>query len=328
MLFATEAEYSGPRSITLRHKGHTFRAIWSRLYVRPKNETLHEFVVLVLKWTLGRSWYEAQLKTPADERHVIMKWVFAWHALARANEPAEHKPGEVYSGEPTGEAQALLSLADDVYRLQLVRRLPPELVKRLKSKDGFQGARYEIAVAACFVRCGFEIDWIKEKAVKHCEFNATHKASGEMIAVEAKSRHRAGVLHQPGERVGAEQLRADVERLYREALDQNPCDKPFAIFIDVNLPPEPERQGLSKTWMADIKELLDSQRTPRQEAPEAYAFLVVTNFSWHYEGAERAGPPEFLFVVPIWARHPLKNAKTLDALRKALNNYGFVRWDE
>jgi hypothetical protein len=60
-------------------------------------------------------------------------------------------------------------------------------VQRLRSYEAFQGARYEIAVAATFVRCGFDIEWVEEKAKKHCEFNATHKGTGENIAVETKS---------------------------------------------------------------------------------------------------------------------------------------------
>jgi hypothetical protein len=34
--------------------------------------------------------------------------------------------------------------------------------------------------------------------VKHVEFEATHRPTGQTFAVEAKSRHRAGVLNHPG----------------------------------------------------------------------------------------------------------------------------------
>jgi hypothetical protein len=38
----------------------------------------------------------------------------------------------------------------DVYTLRRVGSLPESLITRLKSDDQFQGARYEIAVAAVF----------------------------------------------------------------------------------------------------------------------------------------------------------------------------------
>lgn len=106
-------------------------------------------------------------------------------------------------------------MADDVYRLQLVRRLPRKVVERLRSYDRFQEAHYEIAVAAILVRCRFEIEWVEEKAKKHCEFIATHKVSSESIAVETKSRHRSGVLNQKGPISDPASLRADAAHLFK-----------------------------------------------------------------------------------------------------------------
>ena len=73
--------------------------------------------------------------------------------------------------------------------------LPDSLIKRLKDFHKFQGARYEILVAAVFTRAGFDIEWIDDTKAsgKHPEFIATHKRTGRKIAVEAKSRRRPGI---------------------------------------------------------------------------------------------------------------------------------------
>jgi hypothetical protein len=84
----------------------------------------------------------------------------------------------------------ITSLAHDLYLLQKVDRLPDGLVNRLRNHDGFQGARYEIAIAAAFVKCDFEIEWIGDLRVKHPEFIARNKQTGEEVAVETKSRRR------------------------------------------------------------------------------------------------------------------------------------------
>lgn len=320
--------FSGPRTLKAQFKNSTVRAIWNRIYFRRQTETFHEFIINVLKWTVGRRWYMAEVKRRPEECHIIMRWIHAWHDLGHTHQPLEHKPGQKYGAPPTGEAQELMALADDVYRLQLVRRLPSRLKARLLSRDAFQGVRYEIAIAAKFVRCGFAIDWVGEKSKRHCEFNARHKHTGETIAVETKSRHRPGTLHQTGPLPDLDSLRANVAHLYREALQQNPRDKPFAVFIDVNLPHQPARAGLDKSWAADIRAMLDEYPAPTPDEPDPVTFLIVTNFAWHYEGRNPAGAGEWLFVIPRWARYPIRNSDTFEALRRSLNNYGKVPKDE
>jgi hypothetical protein len=86
-------------------------------------------------------------------------------------------------------------------------------MKRLRDRDQFQGARYEIAIAAIFARLDCEIRFIDEdetlRGKKRVELVATHRPSGQSIAVEAKSRHRAGVINVEGERDNEDPLRGD-----------------------------------------------------------------------------------------------------------------------
>ncbi len=57
--------------------------------------------------------------------------------------------------------RALLSLDYDFYSLQHCgAEVLSKLLNRLRNEQQFQGARYEIAVAALSCRAGFEIKWI------------------------------------------------------------------------------------------------------------------------------------------------------------------------
>lgn len=100
------------------HQGYRFRIVRNRLYWRPPEETFHEFLFNVLKWTLGESWYKAQLKVPLGERHQIVKWYQAAsnHINTIVGNPL-YREGEFYGAAPTGEVQALITLAYDVYHL-------------------------------------------------------------------------------------------------------------------------------------------------------------------------------------------------------------------
>lgn len=323
-----QARFPAPLSLKAQLGEYTLRFIWNRMYARPQQETFHEFIVNILMQTLGKRWWDAQMQKKSEEQHAIMRWHNALHDLVQSSAPPGINIKERFEFTATGEVQELLVLADDLYRLQLVRRLPRKLVERLRSFDRFQGARYEIAIAAILVHCGFEIEWIEEKTKKHCEFIATHKVSGECLAVETKSRHRPGVLNQGGPAPDTATLRADASRLFKQALEQNPGDKPFAVFVDINLPHQPEAQGLEKTWTNEIQELLKLYPGDTPDAPAPYTWLFITNFAWHYCGRNIATPGEILFHAPTCSRYPIKDRTTFDAIFYALNNYGSTPTDD
>ena len=95
------------------------------------------------------------------------------------------------------------------------------------------------------------IEWIGDLPVKHPEFVARNRQTGEEVAVETKSRRRPGVLNQPGTVPPPENMGADVDRLYREALGQDMGNHPFAIFLDVNLPPSTASSAVAG-WQREI----------------------------------------------------------------------------
>lgn len=317
-----ELKFPAPRLMKFQMGDGTGRIIWNKVHIRPKDEHLHEFIINVLLWTLGEKWHKEQVKKSSEERHVIMRWLYARYNLLTHLSLLGKTPKDKII--PSGEVRELVALAADVYYLQLVNELPRKLVERLRSYEEFQGVRYEIAVAASLVRVGFEIEWIKtQKGAKTHEFDAVHKFTGERISVEAKSRHRPGTLHQKGEIPDLASAKADIFGLYNEAMKQNPSDKPFGVFIDINVPHQHDLPVTAKTWVEDIMQKLNA----KQESVFGAAiptFVVITNSAWHYEGKERAKPGEFMMLIPEHPLHRVNNIVTLEAVNHALTIFSDI----
>ena len=134
--------------------------------------------------------------------------------------------------------------------------------------------------------------------------------------METKSRHRPGTLHEPGVLPPEEKLRADVDRLYNDALGQDPGDRPFAIFIDVNLPPNTTPEETVR-WRDEIVGRWQNNQ-------QQIALLGFTNFAWHYKPEDRVSRPELLVSVPLVSARTLRTPETLHCLEVALETYGIV----
>lgn len=313
-------QFSGPRSVSAQHKGYTFRAIGNRLHYTPQHKSYLDFIYDLLKQSLGKTWWEQQTKLSADQRHVIRKWNTSWYESFRRQLPNPQQD-RAYQVELTGNGRELFTLADDLYRLQLVRALPAKFMHRLRNRDGFQGARYEARVAAIMLRAGFEIEWADESQ-KHCEFYAIHQQTKIRVAVEAKSRRRAGTYHTPETTFPRNWSAADVEGLYREALAQNPGDRPFAVFIDVNLPPEPEKVTFQKQWIRNVLTMMEKLPKPSESNPDPVSMVVFTNYSWHFQGDRRAELGEAVCTFPLYTVHPIGDAATAEVIRNSVIGYG------
>lgn len=290
------------------------------------NQTFHEFILQVLVDTLDRDWLEGQGALPYDRRHYIAKCLVQLEEWKRRNAATASvvRPG-VFAVEPDGSTLYLLSLAFDIATLRSVSSLPAELVARLRHFDQFQGARYEIAVAAVFARIDCEIAFFGREAApeKHPEFVAQFRPTDSRVAVEAKSRHRPGVLHQHGELDETQAMRGDVSGLLREALRQDPGDQAFMVFIDLNSPLTPGLDVLDKTWAEDLKNVLDQYEEPTIDRPDPMTLLFFTNFSYHYEEGVPASAGEYLSVRPLFVRHDV-DPELLNRLHAGIGGYGRI----
>lgn len=180
-------------------KGKKVWALGSRVYpTRPPSETFHEFTFFVLQQTLGFTWWQKQSSLLDEEKHFIMYCYGKYGEWRKKNATQKHKVGGLWAARPDGWTRALLSLAFDVFSILHADHLPDQLLKRLRNKDQYQGARYEIVVAAIFARLGYKIKFLDEDTEiegKRCEFIAYNNSTGDQMAVEVKSKEREGVTY-------------------------------------------------------------------------------------------------------------------------------------
>jgi hypothetical protein len=310
------------------HEGKRARAVGTEVVFRPITETKHEFFVSVLTNTLGSDWKAEQNKLGATARHPVGEWLDEWDEMRR---PGSSKPRRkrsegdgVYSADATGNLSSLVALSWDVYTLRhaMALSLDDAIAKRLGNRDQFQGARYEIAVAAVMVRAGYAIEWLTDTSRKLPEFIARDRKSGVEIAVEAKSRVRPGVLGKAGDRPSENELRADLGRLLRDALEKETDGRPLVVFLDLNMPPSGEPP--TQEW---VRKLHDEVMAPLGESsaanPDRFSVAVLTNFSWHWHGTEPSHGSATAVVVPLHPVVPLRSPD-VDRVREAVQQYGWV----
>jgi len=313
--------YAGPEAPSCIFNGKRVRGVGGKVFERPIEETHDDFLIRHLGYLLGADWVKDQRQLPLGKRHIIMQWRHAVSIEKDLAIPADSDPNLVVGVSPTGSLQALITLADDLYRLCLVGQLANEILTRLRDLHQFQGVRYEIAIAASMVRAGFKISWLESNET-HAEFTAFLLESGETIIVEAKSRHRPGVLHEPGDVTDFSRLKADIDVLYRRALKKPMDGFPYLIAIDVNLPLTKRQSETFPSWLADVLQLSQRGPKPTEEKPSQEFFLALTNYGWHYFGDQPAPPHELLYILPEWASMVPKDKRTLSAVFRAFDRYG------
>jgi hypothetical protein len=238
----------------------------------------------------AKEWGDAEIRKPFEERHPVAQW---YHQLCefQARHADEPGSGRIYTATATEPVMAYLALAYDLYTLEHHALLQQKLVSRLKVKDQFQGAPYETYVAAAFVRAGFEVVLEDEgdRARTHCEFTATHRATVAKYSVEAKSRHRPGLLGQPGDQKPFHEIEADVSTLLARALRKQ-ADQERVVFIDVNVPPQ-EGAVFEADWFRKAAaQLRRMEETQRAGDPWPSAFVFFTNHPYHYVGDDAPEP--------------------------------------
>jgi len=132
-------------------RGGKVWAIGSRVYPgRPPNETFHEFLLHVLRGTLGEDWRAAQAELPDQEQHFVMKCFDEYAKWTRASRRPDNQQSDgKWAASPNGWVQYLLSLAWDVASLVHASNLPDHLVDRLRDPIAYQGAGTRLQSRPC-----------------------------------------------------------------------------------------------------------------------------------------------------------------------------------
>ena len=227
--------------------------------------------------TLGERWTKEEIAKPAD-RHPIAQWFIDCREI-RDPSRGKHIRGNIYESEMNGGTLRLMLLGRDLWYLRHAAALPSRVLHCLRHPHLFQGALYEIAVASIMVRVGYSLDWYEGESMAHRpEFVATR--GGDVVVVEAKSRHRPGALGQD-ERSAPSGSILDLEGLFREAVRKDPEGRPYLIFLDCNLPIEATSANAQQ--LAKDFDSLTTRMAQLNETGSGFNAALATNYSFHYE---------------------------------------------
>lgn len=273
------------------YAGYRFVAVRGRLYHSKKWRFFTDFLLDYGIGRFGEEWLEAQKAAAAVDQHPVYVWRKQAYAYMQRQQP---QPDGTFVAFANGPMAACNNFYYDLYTVDDNSLLDDDLLARLKHRDQFQGALHELFAEATCLRAGFTIIRENEKDPnrRHVEFVAVHKSTSQHVLVEAKSRHRAGVMGQPGQR---NEL-ADVKfrRLINDAVAKDP-NNPLAIFVDTNLPPErahrfyAPRSTNPLTPSKAMAALLDRVRDD-YGAVDPYNILVFSNHPQHYSEGDRTAP--------------------------------------
>ena len=305
--------------IYVEAKGKRFVAIGDKLYFSDKWRTFPDFLYDYLIYVFGEDWFNSEKLKPEKDQHPVMQWRYSIYEFQKSQ---KLNTDGLYKAIPSGPYKAYLTLAYDLYLLKHHMILQESIVKRLKIIDQFQGARYELFAASTMIRAGLDFELVKKGGGKIVEFIANHAKTGQKIAIEAKSRHRPGVLGHKGDRESPQSIRIRLGQLINKAINKKP-EYPYLIFIDMNLPPEKVKDFIK----SGLKELIGSlEPAPKTENDEDYFNMILyTNFPYHYGNAFDSYPEDHLSVaISLTPVHPVPNDILLKQIQYEVKNYGKI----
>ncbi len=316
--------------ISIDYRGHKFVAAGGKLYFSGKNKWnfVSDFLFDYVPAIFGREWFEAEKAKPEPERHLVFQWRADGIRYMKAQ--SKQPDGSYAVSVRSGPLAAYMAFAFDLFAVEDNSRFDDLLLERLKNRDQFQGARHEVFVEATCLRAGFSIEHEDEKdrTRRHAEFTAKHKSTGQLLSIEAKSKHRPGVLGQKGIPNLPRKLSLRFGTLLNDAIAKNP-PHPLVVFIDTNLPFNPAERVLGRHPLNPDKPspimtaLLDRDRK-EHGGKDLYAMLVFTNHPHHYVARNEPDPSKHVLAVvpnpPVGVKHP----QALQALFQAVNQYGNI----
>jgi hypothetical protein len=308
------------------YKGWRLVAVRNRLYYSKKRNFFTDFLFEYGMSRFGKEWLEAQKTAAIVDQHPVYIWRKRAHAFMQHQKP---QPDGTFVAVPNGPMAACNNLYYDLYTVDDNSLLDDHLLDRLRHRDQFQGAMHELFAEASCLRAGFTIIRENERdpGRKHVEFTAVHKATGQHVLVEAKSRHRAGVMGRTGARDASPDLK--FRHLIHDAVAKDP-NNPLAIFVDTNLPPDRANRFYSPRSRNPIipslamASLMDKIRAD-YGGVDPYNILVFSNHPQHYPEDDQIAPGNhWAGFISQKARIPVYHQRALVDLFTAVNLYGNV----
>jgi hypothetical protein len=218
-----------------------------------------------------------------------------------------------------GSLAAYLTFAYDLYVIEHNGRLDHQLVDRLKLVDQFQGARHEIFAEATCIRAGFTIlmrENISDTSRKHAEFVAMHKKTGQVLAVEAKSRHASNQRAATRPHL----QRSRLGKLINAAAKKDPA-LPLAIFLDVSLAPEKDTYLAAKDGLPSDRLVAFLDRL-KKDGKDLWNVLSLTTHPNPYSEPQTGIPS--ITVISESPRTKVYQPESTRELLQAVGLYGNV----
>lgn len=313
-----------PQPITTENFGKRLIAVRNNIYAMETREYFGDFLRDYPGIVFGDEWRKREMAKPDTERHPVAQW---WEENIRYMSTQPLQPDGSRRGVPNGVVAAFLAFAYDLYVVSQVDGLDDLLLNRLKTTELFQGARHELFAEAACIRAGLTVEHENERdgSRRHAEFTALHKATGQRLSVEAKSKHRPGLLGQPGQPEPHERIRLRFGGLINDAVRKNPPHA-LVIFLDTNLPFHAADRLL--TPRSDnspsplLNKLLD-QVKKEHGGEDPYSMIVFSNHPHHYAAKDEKDPKKHLYSIVSDDTYA-PNVEVLGSLHHAVSLYGNI----
>jgi hypothetical protein len=283
--------------------GKRLVGVGNRIYSVDAKAGFKDFLREYLRDTFGDEWWKEQLSKPVVGRHRVAQWQSHAEELMKGEMPDEMGR---YSVPNDGQLIAYITLAHDLFIVRQNVRFQKEIVERLRSHIDFAGVRFELLVAATFVRAGFKVEPEDESdgSKRHPEFTATHRTTGFVVAVEAKARNR------PPNKIPTS---AGVYDHVHNAAGKAPKDKPFALFVDVAMPPK-DPAANRPTWFEEVDETVRTVVEKDGGSPGPFDAVFFTNIPYQYGASGEPPPPnDWVLWAPQKGRIPMEIFKIIVA---------------
>jgi len=266
----------GKPIISAKMKNHQLIAVGNRVYSSSSWKTFPDFLSYYIKKTIDEDWGNSEIAKPLTERHIILQW---YDTYCRLQKKHIGDSGELKSLPMAGVACCYLGLAYNLYLLSHNVELQERFLNRLKDIGNFQGAYYELIIANCLIRAGFELCLEDEADTtsKHCEFSAISKRTGKKYWVEAKMRGVIGLLGRTNkDGTNRPDPTSHLSKHIKNAL-KKPAKDERLIFVDLNA--EPQTDGTEPSWIEKAASRMDMSEKELKGRQCAYIF--VTNMPCH-----------------------------------------------
>lgn len=217
--------------ISVEFNGQRVVAIGNKLNYSSEWRVFPDFLNHFLCDELGFEWGKRQLSLNVEDQNPVIHWRSSM--IQSQINSGKNRSGLI--GSSDGGSNAWVRLAYDLYLIRQNADLKGKILSRLKENVSFQGARFEVAVAAMMLASGYELTFSLETGPgKHPEFFAKNKINGLILAVEAKSKHRNGVMGFNGSSKDFTAEFFGIRKLLMNALNKE-TKEPLLVFIELNL---------------------------------------------------------------------------------------------